>query len=211
MIMYAISGLDADERVFQNLNLSIKIIHIKWIAIEPKDTIETYTNRIAKLINTSEDFGILGLSFGGLIAVEVSKILNPKFTILLSSVEVKSELPALFRIVGKTRMLHLIPSYFFRLPISIACWLFGTKNKTLLKNIINDADLVFYKWAINQITTWKNEQRINCLKIVGEKDKLLPPTNDEKSSLVKGGAHFMVLDKANEISKIIKNYLKEQA
>ena len=40
-----------------------------------------YAKRMAGKINTEEEFGILGVSFGGLVAVEMSKILKPKMTV----------------------------------------------------------------------------------------------------------------------------------
>ena len=47
-----------------------------------------------------------------------------------------------------------------------------------------------------------------ALKIVnGNIDKLLPPSGNTKTIIIKKGEHFMIVDRANEISSIINNYI----
>ena len=59
-------------------------------------------------------------SFGGLIATEISKILKPKFTILISSVETKNELSRLIKLAGKSNLLELIPEKLLNPPKAFA-------------------------------------------------------------------------------------------
>jgi predicted esterase YcpF (UPF0227 family) len=87
MKLYLIGGLGADERVFQLLNLNIETQFIKWIEHEPQEELKSYVNRLKNQINQEEEFGLLGVSFGGIIAIEISKLIKPKFVIVLSSVE----------------------------------------------------------------------------------------------------------------------------
>jgi len=205
MKVYAISGLGADERVFKYLNLKYPLVPIDWIIPEKNESIKYYSKRLSKSIKKKEDFAILGVSFGGLVAIEISKLLQPKITILISSIENKYELPLLNRIIGKTGIIKLIPKSLFKPPTKIAMWLFGAKNKSLLVDILNDTDLAFAKWAINQLLNWKNTTGISnsILKIIGSKDKLFSITTN--SIIIKNGEHFMIVDKAEELSDII-NY-----
>ena len=75
MKILAISGLGADERIFNYLTLDHEIVPIKWIAPSKKETIIAYSKRLIQENNILEenDYAILGVSFGGLIAVENSK------------------------------------------------------------------------------------------------------------------------------------------
>lgn len=66
-----------------------------------------------KNIDTSEDFALLGLSFGGIIVQEMNRFLSPKKTILISTVKNHSELPKLMRWGGKLNADRLIPMRFF--------------------------------------------------------------------------------------------------
>lgn len=63
MTVYAISGLGADKSVFKYLNLNFNLVHINWIDNYKNESIENYSLRLAKTINTKEKFAIIGLSF----------------------------------------------------------------------------------------------------------------------------------------------------
>lgn len=211
MKIYGISGLGADKRVFEYLTLDCKLIPIEWIEPLKNETIENYSIRFSKLINKEEDFGIMGVSFGGLIATEISKKLNPKLTILISSAETKMELRKIYRIIGKTKLLKIIPQVLFDPPRIIANWIFGAKNKNLLNQILDDTDLKFAKWAVNELTNWSNDETISnpVLKIGGANDKLIPPMRDKNQRLIEKGEHFMIVDRADEISQIINEEIKK--
>lgn len=209
MKLYGISGLGADKRVFEYLDLDCKLIPIEWIEPLKNETIESYSIRISKSINREEDFGIMGVSFGGLVAVEISKRLNPKLTILISSAETRLELRLIYRIIGKTKLLKLIPQFLFDPPRIIADWIFGAVNKKLLNQILNDTDLYFAKWAVNQLTNWSNIEKLSnpVLKIGGTHDKLIPPNKNQR--LIEKGEHFMIVDRADEISQIINEIIRK--
>ena len=212
MKLYGISGLGADKRVFEYLTLDCTLIPIEWIEPLKNETIENYSIRFSKSINREEDFGIMGVSFGGLIAVEISKRLNPKLTILISSAETKKELRTIYRIIGKTRLLKIIPQFLFDPPRIIANWVFGAKKKKLLNQFLDDTDLKFAKWAVNELTNWKNNEKLSnpILKIGGTNDKLIPPLKDNNQRLIDKGEHFMIVDKADEISRIINNEIRKR-
>jgi len=211
MKLYGISGLGADKRVFQNLTIECELIPIDWIEPKKNETIEEYSIRLSRKINTTERFGIVGVSFGGLVAVEMSKKLNPVLTILISSAETNKELRAIYRIFGKSGLVNLIPTKLFDPPRGIANWIFGAKNKQLLNQILDDTDLNFAKWAVRALVNWKNEERLinPILKIGGTHDKLIPP-KDINTKLIEQGEHFMIVDRADEISGIINEEIRKR-
>lgn len=208
MRLYAISGLGADERVFQYLNLDVELIPLKWLDPDKRESLESYARRMAKLIDTKQPFGIIGVSFGGIISVELTKIINPQLTILVSSIERSKELPFLYRLFGKTRMIEVLPLPFFRIPPRIAQYFFGSTNRKLLETILADSDLKFTKWALSMLLRWKSDHQVqNCLKIGGSKDKLLPVKDPDGTKIISGGGHFMIVDRSDEISEIINENL----
>ena len=211
MKIYAISGLGADKRVFNYLKLNSQIVVIDWINPLKNERIKNYAKRLIKNTQITKNDCILGVSFGGLVAVEISKIIKPKCTILISSAEIKTDLRFAYRFFGKTQIIKLIPEKFLNPPKTIANYVFGAINKKLLHQILDDTDLNFAKWAINELICWQNTQKIyNCLKINGNKDKLIPCKSNKNSVIVKNGEHFMIIDKSDEISNIINNWIKQQ-
>lgn len=209
MKIYGISGLGADKRVFDFLTLENEFIPIDWITPHKNEPIKDYSKRLSSVIDIENDFCLIGVSFGGLIATEISQILNPKTTILISSAHTKNELRPIFRWLGKTQLIRVIPTFLFDPPRLIAKYIFGAKNTKLLSDILDDTDLSFAKWAVNELTNWRNTTQLkNVLKINGTKDKLIPPKGNTKMELIDKGEHFMIVDRANEISKIINDKIK---
>ena len=129
--LYLIGGLGAAERVFKYLQLNTETQSIKWIKPKPKEKLENYSNRLLKQIDQNDEFGILGVSFGGIVAIEISKIIKPKLLILISSVETNTQLPQTFVSLGKTQILRLIPNKLIKPPKPLMSFLFGAKNKEL--------------------------------------------------------------------------------
>ena len=209
MKVYGISGLGADKRVFEFLTLDFDFISIDWITPHKNEPIKSYSKRLSSVIDTENDFCLIGVSFGGLIATEISQILKPKITILISSVHTKNELRPVFRWFGKTRMVKVIPTFLFDPPRIIATYLFGAKNKKLLHDILNDTDLSFVKWAVHELICWKNTTQLkNVLKINGTSDLLIPPKGNTEMKIIIKGTHFMVVDRATEVSAIINAKIK---
>ena len=212
MKIYGISGLGADQRVFQYLKLNCEFIPIDWIEPLKNEPLEQYARRLAEVIDNSEGFGILGVSFGGLVAIEISKQLSPEITILISSAETNKDLRHVYKVFGRIGLLKMLPYSLFNLPRFMAYWLFGTEKKKLLNEILNDTDLKFTKWAINKLINWENVELLqnSCFKISGTHDKLIPPGKSKDTVLIEKGEHFMIVDRAEEISEIINKKLKNE-
>jgi len=207
MKLYLIGGLGADERVFKYLKLDIETTVINWIEPTPKEELRSYAIRLSEQINQKDKFGILGVSFGGIVAIELSKITKPSKLFLISSVETSKQLPQHYVSIGKTQILNLIPNRFIKPPKSLLGFLFGAKNKKLLEQIIKDTKPKFIRWALNAIINWSNELNyLDTIRIHGTKDKLIPLKGNAIE--VKDGGHFMIVDKADEISRLVNERMK---
>ncbi|MBX2895699.1 MAG: alpha/beta hydrolase [Cyclobacteriaceae bacterium] len=207
--VYLLSGLGADKRVFDFLKLDdVELIHIEWVRPEVSESIEAYSERIRKQIVTNKPI-LIGVSFGGIIATEIAKQVDFGKVVLISSVATKYEIPLLYRVAGQLRIHRLIPSDLFMYINSITYWLFGITNdgeKRLLKEIIRTTDRIYLKWAIDKIVRWRNTHKpVNTIKIHGGVDKILPAK--QADYIINGGGHFMIVNKASEISEILNDIL----
>ena len=206
MKLYLIGGLGADHRVFNFLKMNCETAVIEWMTPTKDQEIESYCEKLLEQIDQEEEFGILGVSFGGIIAVELAKISDPSKVILVSSVEEYSQLPRIYVTLGKMGLLNLIPDAMIKPPNYLLTFLFGASNKVLLKNIVQDTDPLFIRWALGQIVKWKNTDRIkNLLRIHGTHDRLIPLKGEAIE--IHDGKHFMIVDKAMEISTIVNRYI----
>ncbi len=209
--IYILSGLGADKRIFQRLDLSAyHVTHIEWITPFREETIENYAARLLSQITIPSPV-IIGLSFGGIIAVEIAKQIDVGKLILISSAKTASEIPFYFRWAGKLGFHKLLPTRLLKCTNFLINWFFGASSvsdRQLLKQILADTDPIFFKWAIDQIVRWKNKTLPNHFAhIHGTTDRILPVHFVSSDIRVIGGGHLMVFNKSGVLSEMIKKEL----
>lgn len=209
--IYLFSGLGADERAFQKLDFTgFQVNHISWIDPKEHEPLELYAARLKDQIRTPNPI-LVGLSFGGMVAIEVAKQIQTEKIILLSSAKTKSEIPFYFRFAGRLRLQRLIPVRFFKRSNAITNWFFGAESvfeKDLLKQILHDTDPRFLKWSLDKITRWSNETiPPNTFHIHGSKDRILPIRFVRGHIPINHGGHLMVLNRSAEINALLKELL----
>jgi pimeloyl-ACP methyl ester carboxylesterase len=215
MHIYLLSGLGADHRAFQYLQLSPQhtCVHIVYVTPLPKETLPQYAVRISTQIDTSKPFAIIGLSFGGILTMELLSFLQPKKTILISSITNRKELPFLYRIAGKLQLHRLIPAKKVNRPNFFTYWFFGIKDAThkkLLGEILTSTHTGFSRWAVNEILLWKRTTTPpNIYRIHGTKDRLLPIKNFTPDYTIRNGGHLLILQNGAEVSAIVEKILQQ--
>ncbi len=108
--IYIFSGLGADESVFQRLDFSgFSTTFVKWIIPQDGETIEHYATRLLDQITTTKPT-LIGLSFGGIIAVEVAKQIDTNKIILIASAKTKNEIPFYYRFARQLKLHQLLPT-----------------------------------------------------------------------------------------------------
>jgi pimeloyl-ACP methyl ester carboxylesterase len=202
--LYIFSGLGADERAFQRIDFSgFSTVFIKWIVPQSTDTIENYATRLLDQITTTKPT-LIGLSFGGLIAVEVAKQIDTEKVIIIASAKTKIEIPFYYRLAGKIGLHKLLPTRLLKSSNFITNWFFGTTSKfdkQLLKQILIDTDPTFLKWAIDKVAKWTNKTQIqNLIHIHGSNDKILPLTFLNCNVKIHNGGHLMTINMAEELN-----------
>ena len=213
MKIYFISGLGADKRIFQKLTLPqhFESIYLDWFIPQNNESLSIYARRMSELIDSTQPFYLIGVSFGGMIATEIAKQLSPKKTILISSVSTSDQLPWYYHFFGKLAIDKLIPAKFLTLSNALTHSLFGVSDPTtkqLLNQILRDTDKNFLKWAIRAVVTWDNKIKpINLIQINGTTDKILPIWFVYPDYTIYKGGHLMVYNQYDKISDILSDLL----
>jgi len=206
--IYIFSGLGADERVFQKLDFTgLTITFIHWTIPQENETIEDYATRLLSQIKTTKPT-LVGLSFGGIMAVEVAKQIDTEKVILIASAKTKTEIPFYYRLAGQLKIHRLLPTKLLKKSNFISNWFFGVSSsfdKELLKTILKETNTTFLTWAIDKILGWTNQTELKNLKhIHGTADRILPIRFINCDFKVNNGGHFMTLNKAIELTKLIR-------
>lgn len=211
--IYLLSGLGADHRVLQDLDFSgFNATFIKWIQPLENELIEDYAKRLTEQIITQNPI-IIGLSFGGIMAVEIGKLIDTERIILIASAKTKFEIPFYYRFAGSLGLHKLLPANLMKQPNFISNWFFGTeskKDKVLLASILRETDSKFLKWAINKIVNWQNVIiPLNLKHIHGTADRILPYRFVLADVKIGGGGHFMTMNMVDELNREIRKILNE--
>ena len=210
--MYVFSGLGVDKRVFQKINFGDHhVTHINWIKPIKNESIEAYAKRLTSQIKDANPI-LMGLPFGGIMAIEVAKLIPTEKIILIASAKTKKEIPFYYRLAGKLKIHKILPSGILMKPNIFANWFLGVKEahaKKILAAILHDTDKDFFNWAIDKIVNWQNTTLHSNLKhIHGTSDRLLPYRFITCDITIPNGGHFMTVNKANELSEKIQGLLQ---
>lgn len=206
--IYIFSGLGVDERVFKYLDFTgFNVTFIKWIKPNRDESIEEYAKKLTAQITTKNPI-LIGLSFGGMMAMEVAKYLKTEKIILLASAKIYKEIPFYYRWVGYLQLHKILPAKLLKQHSFLSDWFFGIEekeHKRLLSEVLCDLDIDFLKWAIDKIVCWKNQTiHPNTIHIHGDNDRILTLRFVNPDFIIKGGGHFMTVNKAKELSEILQ-------
>ncbi len=205
MKLYGLGGLGTDERVFSTIDLPVE--YIPWTIPDRLDDISSYAKKMATVIDQSEPYTLIGISFGGFIASEMNNFLSPEKTILISSAGRKSELPFTLRNKLTGLLPFVFPPDFFLKGITLFPSIIGVDRNhlQLLKQMNNDIDRKVLTWCMKQIGMWKNEVLpSNLIRIHAEQDHIIPMKKGIDYHIIKGAGHFMPVTHGPEIKAIIQ-------
>ena len=211
MNFYCFSGLGADKSVFQFLEIEgVKFHYVDWIEPLNNESLEDYSRRLIGNLKLRTPYSFLGVSFGGMIALEASKTTDPANIFLVSSAQSSLEIPIIFRLLERTKLYKIIPDRLFRTPNRFTHYLFGAsrlEEKKILDNIIRNTDVKFLKWAFGAIVNWVPKENKKAIRIHGTKDRIIPLRAQNISLCISGGSHLLIVRKANEVSEFISTLL----
>jgi pimeloyl-ACP methyl ester carboxylesterase len=213
-VFYLIPGLGADERVFQFLQLQGEVHVLPWLVLRtPDETLPQYAARLAAAVPEAQPCWLVGVSFGGLLALEVGRLRPLARLVLISSLGSAAELPVCCGWHGlRASTAWCRRSCCSRVP-RLAQWFFGANNGEeyqLLRRILQDTDPEFARWAIAHLLEWDSHGVRPAVRLHGTHDRLLPAGAGPVAHRIAGGGHFMIVSHAAEISAILNQLADEQ-
>jgi len=209
MKLYIISGLGADEKVLEKLtfNPEIEVIHIPWLIPNLNEEFSDYVHRMAESIDDSEDFYLMGYSFGGILVQEIQKLKPANKIVILGSIRCDAEKSKFIKLGEKTNAIKYIPKPFFGNSSSVLYMflkkIFDSKNANLLE-YFRVKDPYYLKWSLDKVAKWKFEKIPDVIQILADKDIVFPIKNSQPDFVIKNATHLFPLTKAKQVSEILK-------
>ena len=208
--VYFVPGLAASIDIFEFIELpedTFEIHYLDWLVPESQsETLSDYAKRMCARIKHKNPV-LVGVSFGGIIVQEMSKIIETKKTILISSVKTKNELPKRLRIAKATKAYKLFPTKAILSLENFAKYAFGDfakKRVELYRKYLSMRDETYLPWAVYNVLHWQQDTLLpNVVHIHGNADGVFPIKHIKNCIVIEGGTHVMILNKAKQISKIL--------
>lgn len=199
--VYLMPGMAANPTIFEHIKLpedQYQIHWLEWKIPEKNESISSYAKRICQDIKHDNPV-LIGVSFGGILVQEISKLINTKKVIIVSSVKTKHELPKRMKLLKATKAYKILPTQLLSNIDLLAKYAFGntiTKRIELYKKYLSVSDKNYLDWAIEQVVCWEQEQPIDgVVHIHGDNDLVFPFSNLSDCITIKGGTHIMIINR----------------
>ncbi len=213
--IYLVPGLGAGTEIFEYLGLPedrFEVHPIEWLIPQSEDeSLENYASRMAEFVKDEMPV-LIGVSFGGVLVQEMSKLIPAKKVIIISSLKKRSELPKRLKLLQKLGLYKLLPTGRISRIDDFSRFNFHQtlKRKTELYNrYMRVRNEKYLNWAIKTVLHWKGSGDIsNVVHIHGTQDEIFPIKHIDNCIRVEKGTHAMIITRAKRISEIIINSLE---
>jgi pimeloyl-ACP methyl ester carboxylesterase len=205
-------GLGANEKMFAHYAFEgRKSKVINFIIPLHHESLTEYCKRLLPSIPIGDELVFVGVSFGGILAQEISKMIRVKKIILISTIKSVDEKPAYISFFKLIPVYKIFPSILIKYLGILYSKYFTNKDAeahNLFSQILMKADSRVIKYGIHEVLFWKQKEIIpNCIHIHGSADKIFPIKNIKADFVIDGGEHFMILQHHKEINAIINKLL----
>ncbi len=209
--IYAIPGLGTTARLFQFIEIEgAEIVVLHWPQPAKNMSLPDYAKAFLRQIDTSKPFYLMGVSFGGMLCTELSKLTRPEKTILISSCKSRRELPRLIRLFRYLPLHNMIPEGLLRKMAYRSRWLLGFEKsyQADFAEMVNAMPAGYFGSCIGCIVNWHNKEvPANTLHIHGNADRLLLYNYVQATHTIPSGSHAMVVYQAGEINRLLAQLL----
>jgi pimeloyl-ACP methyl ester carboxylesterase len=214
--IYLIPGLGADQGNYPAPWDELpNCTCLSWPEYHGKASIAEVARFVAEAWQLPPDAILVGTSFGGLVACELSKVLPVHAVVLVASTTSRDAFIVADKIKRLTRILPLrLVQWLLRCSQPLQEKIWGRKPTPVVRAILDSIQMFcgcqasFYRKMFQAISTWKGLPDLppRLVRIHGIRDQqILPPPN---ADLYLDGGHLIVMTHAHECVRFIQSWLE---
>lgn len=199
--VYFMPGLAASATIFERIVLPEDIFEmhlLEWEIPLGNEPLAKYAERMTEKIKHENPI-LIGVSFGGILVQEMSKFIDVRKVIIISSVKSNLEFPRRFKVAKVTKAYKLIPMSLILNLENLAKFSFGERINHRLKlyeKFLSVRDIGYLEWAVEKVILWdRTVVDDEVVHIQGDLDDVFPIKYIGDCTVVKGGTHVMILNK----------------
>jgi pimeloyl-ACP methyl ester carboxylesterase len=213
--IFLIAGMGADTRIYNRIELGDnEVTPVDWIEPNDADTLSTYAQKLIYQYHIEKGSIVIGNSLGGTLAIEIAKLVPLQKVILISSIKTIDEAPGYFKVFKRFPVYKHLSDKILVPSEAVLEKVFGqmaSDDRWLFKDMLKKTSPKFLRWAMKAALYWDNHTiPPNNYHITGDKDRVFNYKRIKDATIVKGGTHIMIFDKAKDINKLIKVILNKK-
>ena len=201
-------GMGADARLFAGLSGSASFTVPRWPQPLEGDSLQDFAARLASTVRSSPLI-VGGVSFGGMVAVELAAIVRPRAVILIGSCSSPSSLARHLQVLGRAAV--CLPDAAFRPRPRISPLLlpkFGeldAAQRQLFWSMASSTSGAFIRWACSAILRWLPCRLTTpVFHLHGARDRLIPIHRVQPTEVVPNGGHLLPLTHPDLVSSFVE-------
>lgn len=210
--VYLMPGMSANSLIFEKIKFpkNFELHKLDWISPNIDESIENYAERLSEKI-VHKNPVLIGVSFGGILVQEISKIIKVNKLIIISSIKCNKEMPSHMKFGKITKSYKLLPVKWINDFESLISFVLGPKIKKrvdLYRKYLSVRDENYLKWAIREMVNWNQTSPLKgVIHIHGTYDLVFPVLNIKNYIPVERGDHTMILKRADWLNNYFLNNL----
>lgn len=208
-------GLGEDQRLFFHQKKAFPhSLAPPWLLPQQNELLPHYARRWAKRLKLKPNCFLVGVSFGGMVALEMAKWVRPRAVILVGSCLSPESIPPYFRMAGSLPYWPQLAKRLCRIfPIPSSYFLGAKKlsQRHLVLRMFLESPDGFVQWTMEAIRNWEGfkGKGIRVRHIHGERDHLIPAGRVQADQVVRGGGHLINLTHPHEVNRFIRRCMGE--
>lgn len=208
--IYLIPGMTREYPIFSRLAPLLPNAKVQsFLPPRPKESLASYAGRMAQRLTA--DAYIVGVSFGGIVAVEVSRVLQPRGCVVISSIRSPSQLPPWFRVlrrINPSRMSSLIGMIGKAAVMLPNC---TATRSTLRARKLHGESGDWHRWATSSVLAWQPEPvDFPMLQIHGNRDTTFPIRYVVPDVCVENGTHSLPISHPQATADAILSFVNTE-
>lgn len=200
---FLLPGMGATSAMYNALRhyLDFQINFLNWPTYEGEITYAEIAQRIIGENRIENGDIIEGSSLGGIVSLEIAKIIQPKAVILIGSATDSREIQSLVAALSKFAELT---------PLSFIQFVAG-KHPSLISKMFAEADTAFIRAMCSHLRDWPGGELYakNAYRLHGENDHVIPCPSGSSLTVLRGAGHLLAITHAKETASFIKNVKEE--
>ena len=207
-------GLGADARMYEPQRAAFPWLEVpRWLEPRRRETLADFARRTAEQVDPTGSLVLGGSSFGGMVALEAARHLNPRAVLLIGSCRSPRSVPWGFRAAARVgrfapgpalRVIHGLNSRSTRM--------FGNLNPeqhAMMVAMMRAADPAFIQWGGHALTCWAGagDVAVPVYHIHGGDDRIMPCRLVRPDVIVPGAGHLLNVTHADEVNRFIAERL----